>query len=343
MFTKENKVLFIIHDVYQEDNQFPLGPAYLAAVLHEKGASVEAFCMDIFHYTNEELAKHLQKNTYDIIGVGFLAARYTETIIDLCETINKNKKNAWFILGGACPSAIPEYILRNTYADITTIGEAENTIVDLLKCKINQANLSDVDGIAYLKNDEFIKTKKNRIEKKLDKIPFPLWEIFPMDKYTTCCKAYNQLPHEMSLGIITSRGCTNRCNFCQRLEKGLRLRSIDNVIEEIKILYQKYGVSCFWIHDELFIVNKKRIIDFGRALKESNIKIKFYCQARADIVDKELIEILKKCGCQFINIGFESSDDKVLKRMNKNVTVAQNIRALEVIKNVDGIGIRVPG
>lgn len=61
-------MLFIIHDCYQDYNSFPLGPAYLAAVLNKNGAGVEAYCMDVFHYTNKDLAEHLEKNNYDLIG-----------------------------------------------------------------------------------------------------------------------------------------------------------------------------------------------------------------------------------------------------------------------------------
>ena len=87
MFSKKNKVLFIIHDLYQDDNRFPLGPAYLAAVLYSRGAQVEAYSMDIFLYTNEQLAKHLDNNEYDLIGFGFMAARFTETVIDYSHSL----------------------------------------------------------------------------------------------------------------------------------------------------------------------------------------------------------------------------------------------------------------
>ncbi|MFA6389605.1 MAG: hypothetical protein WCW77_03435, partial [Patescibacteria group bacterium] len=92
MFNKNNKVLFIIHDLYQDDNRFPLGPAYLAAVLNKNGATAEAYCMDVFHFSNDDLARHLDKNEYDLIGVGFLAARFEETVRELCRVINAHKK-----------------------------------------------------------------------------------------------------------------------------------------------------------------------------------------------------------------------------------------------------------
>ncbi|MFH1523280.1 MAG: radical SAM protein [Patescibacteria group bacterium] len=339
MFTKNNKVLFIIHDLYQEDNHFPLGPAYLAAMLNKNGAHVEAYSMDVFHYTNQQLADFLQKNNYDLICLGFLAARFKETIIDLCKVINENKKTAWFVLGGHGPSPIPEYMLKKTKADIIAIGEAENTIVDLLECKVKNGDLSKVKGIAYLDNNELKLTGQNKLVTNLDEIPMPLWEIFPMDKYTTCSRMYNQEPHEKSLVIITSRGCINRCNFCYRMEKGIRARSIKNVIEELKILYEKYGINCYLFEDELFVFSKERLLEFEQALKDNNLKIKFLCDARVDIMDKEIVEILKRCGCQFICIGFESSDDKVLQLMNKNTTVKKNIEVLKLIKDIGGVGM----
>src|SRR4030042_5232429 len=131
---QNGKVLLIVHDVYQKDNQFPTGMAYLAAVLKKEGVDVKICCQDVFHYSNEELAKLFLKNTrYDLIGVGFLAARFKETVLGLCNTINKYKKNAWLVLGGPGPSPIPGYVLKETKADIIAIGEAEETIVDLLK------------------------------------------------------------------------------------------------------------------------------------------------------------------------------------------------------------------
>ena len=83
------KILFIVHDVYQEDNQFPLGPAYLASILRNNGHDVEIYCMDIFHYSNKQLADYLDKNKYDMIGLGFMSARFNMTIPSLCKVINK--------------------------------------------------------------------------------------------------------------------------------------------------------------------------------------------------------------------------------------------------------------
>ena len=334
----KGKVLFIIHDLYQEDNHLPLGVAYMGAALKKQGVEVEVYSQDVFHYSNQELASHLEKNTYDLIGVGFLAARFTETIIDLCSTINQCKKKAWLALGGHGPSPIPEYMLKKTGADVVITGEAEETIEELLQSKIEGGELSQIKGIAFMRGEEIIINERRKPIKKLDSIPFPEWSLFPIEKYTTCLSLFRKERGDRILGILTSRGCVNRCNFCYRMEKGIRFRSIDNVVEEIDILKKNYGVNYFHMLDELFIASKKRIFEFHDTLKRNNLTIKFVSNARVDIFDEELAFCLKECGCQFLNFGMESSDQNVLNLMNKNTTVEQNIKAAEITKKA-GIGL----
>ena len=170
----------------------------------------------------------------------------------------------------------------------------------------------------------------------LDSIPFPAWDLFPMDRYTTCLKLWGMEPGDRTFGMITSRGCTDRCSFCYRMEKGIRFRSVENVVEEIKILKDRYGVNCYFMNDELFIASKSRMLEFSDALRE--LDIKFSCNARVDKFNGDMIRLfLQHSGCTFVNIGFESSSQKVLDRMNKRTTVEENVRAAEICREV-GIG-----
>lgn len=322
--------LLIVHDLYQEDNEFPLGTAYIASSLENEGYSVEIYCMDVYHYTNKNLERKLRFHKYDIIGVSFLAARYKETVIDLCKSINKFKKNALFILGGHGPSPIPEFVLRETEADIVVIGEAEDTIVELMKFAHGKiANLHEIQGIAFLEDDKFIQTPRRKPISNLDSIPFPAWHLFPIDKYTRF-KFKGMGENDKALSIITSRGCVNACTFCYRMEKGIRFRSMKNVVDEIKYLRDTYGITTFRMDDELFLVSKKRLLEFEDELNKRSLKIKYICDARADIFDKEMALILKRTGCIFLNIGFESSNQRVLDEIQKNVTIRENLNTLDI-------------
>ncbi|MEK0337771.1 MAG: hypothetical protein QQN41_10100, partial [Nitrosopumilus sp.] len=98
---KKGRVLFIVHDLYQDDLEFPIGIGYLASALMNFGAEVVICNQDVYHYSNEELAeKFLKDEDYDLIGIGFLAARFRETVLGLCEVVNTYKRKAKLMLGG---------------------------------------------------------------------------------------------------------------------------------------------------------------------------------------------------------------------------------------------------
>ena len=337
---QNGKVLFIIHDLYQEDNHFPLGIGYLAAVLKKKNVNVEIYCQDIFHYTNAELSEFLKRNNYNLICVGFLAARFKETVLDLCKCINKQKKSAWLVLGGHGPTPIPEYVLEQTHADVIVLGEGEETLPELLKCKLEQGDLAKINGIAYTEGGIVRITPRQKPVFNLDSIPFPEWSLFPIEQYIKNLKLFRFEPKDKCFGMLTSRGCINRCNFCYRMEKGIRFRSVKNVIKEIELLNEQYGVNYFLMNDELFVYPKKRIFEFKDELEKTDLKIKFVCNARVDVFDEEVAVCLREAGCQFLNFGMESSDQNVLDIMNKNTTIEENIRAAEIAKKAKiGLGL----
>jgi len=244
------------------------------------------------------------------------------------------------VLGGHGPSPIAKYVLRKTNVDIITIGEAEKSIVEIVKEKINRTcNLRSINGIAWRNNEEiFINNREDPIS-VLDDIPFPLWDCFPIDKYKKNVKIFEQPEQEYSLAAISTRGCINRCNFCYRMEDSIRLRSVNNFVLELKELNDRYQINNFIFSDEMFVLNKKRLIEFEKELNKNNLDIHFSCDARVDKIDNEIVTILKRCGCVFVNFGLESTDDRVLKLMNKNTTLEMNKRAVELILSVGGIGM----
>jgi radical SAM superfamily enzyme YgiQ (UPF0313 family) len=268
-----------------------------------------------------------------------LAARFKETVLGLCQTICAHKKDAWLVLGGHGPSPIPDYMIRTTGADVIAIGDAEDTILELLQCKLDSGDPAKVKGIAFRdENGQCIENERRKPVHNLDSIPFPEWDLFPMDRYTTCSRFFNMEENERSLAIVTSRGCINRCNFCYRMEKGIRFRSIKNVVDEIRLLHDKFNVTYVMMNDELFVYPKKRVFEFQDELERQDLKIKYDCNARVDAFDEEVAKSLKESGCQFLNFGMESSDQTVLDIMHKNTTVRQNIEAAEIVRKT-GIGI----
>lgn len=336
----KKNVLLIVHDVYQDFNNFPLPYGYLAAMLQKYNYSVEVYCMDVFHYTNVQLEKKLLNSEYDIIGAGFMPARFEETIVGLCESVNKYKKKAWFFLGGSGPTPIPEYMLQRTKSDLVLMGEAEHSIVEVMDAKLGKRHLADIKGIAYWDGDQIRVNPRRPVFRDLDSLPWPAWDLFPMESYTQSWRMSGQDTDEKSCAIIANRGCTDTCSFCYRIEKGLRLRSLHEIIKEMKYLIAKYDITYFFFLEELSTFPRNRVFEFERLLKENNLKVKWICNSRSPLFDEEVALSLKRAGCVFVNIGFESVDQNVLDEMDKRATVEDNIKALQVANKVEiGIGL----
>jgi len=295
----KKKVLFIVHDLFQSDNHFPVGIGYLAAVLQKNDVDVKVLSADVYHYSNAYVQSVILDWQPEVIGVGFLAARFNETVLPLCKAINEVKGDGKLIVGGHGASPIPRYVKEKLGADKAIIGEGEYW--------------AGHDG-------------------DLDSLPFPAWDLFPIAQYSTSLKLPGWEVGDRTLGILTSRGCIGKCTFCYRMTKGLRLRSIENVIEEIKTLKARYGINYFFMQDELFVSSKKRMVEFAEALQRENIKIKYACDSRVNIISEELLDILKSSGCKYLDYGFESMDDNVLKIMKKGQTAQQNYNAAELTR-----------
>jgi len=309
------KILLIVYDNNSYIHYFPLNIAYLASILRQNKHYVVIYNQDIHHYSEEHLTHYLDNNNFDIVGIGSVAGYYPyKKILKISEAINKSKNRNKFkyIIGGHMVSASPEYFLEKTKADIIIKGEGELAILKVI-------------------NDFTDKIIEMPLIENLDTIPFPAYDLFPIEVYRL-----QRLPNiettDFSMSIISGRGCPYFCVFCYRLMKGMRLRSIDNIVEEIKLLKKKYHINYIDFADDLTMTSKQRIVELSEALLPLNIK--WRCEGRLNYVDKEVLIIMKKAGCVFINYGIESLDDNVLKLMKKGLTKDIIIKGIELTLEV---------
>lgn len=324
------KVLLIVYDNDSYIHFFPLGMAYIASALRNAGHDVTIYNQDVYHYPEFHLVDHLTHNDFDVAAVGIVAGYYQyQKLLKISDAINSVPNRPFYILGGHGPSPEPEYFLRKTKADAIIIGEGEISIVNLLAAIENNIKLSLVNGIAYLDNENMIVTKSQELIKNIDSISFPAWDLFPMDYYSLLRepKIKNS---ERCFPVLSGRGCIFRCNFCYRMDKGFRTRSAENIIEEIKILKKRYSISYILFADELFMASPKRTKELCKAFIDSDLNIRWSCNGRLNYASPDILKIMKKSGCVFINYGIESMDDEVLKNMNKNLTTNQITKGIEM-------------
>jgi anaerobic magnesium-protoporphyrin IX monomethyl ester cyclase len=324
------KILFIAYDNESFLTSFPLGIAYLAAVLRAKGCEISIYSQDAYHFPEEHLVDYLKSNQFDLIGVGVIGGYYQYgKLLKISAAINSIPGRRFvYVIGGHGPSPEPEFFLRQTGADAVVMGEGEVVMANLVDALDAGGDLSGVRGVAYWDGSEIKINQREPLIKEVDSIPFPAWDLFAMDYYTLR-RAPGIRPTERSQMVFTGRGCPFSCNFCYRMDPGFRPRSSESIIEEMRILKRDYHVTYFDFLDDLFMISGKRVMDFCEKLMSADLGIRFACNGRLNYATREILRTMKAAGCVFINYGIEALDDTVLENMNKKLTVAQIIKGIE--------------
>ncbi|MFA5335888.1 MAG: radical SAM protein [Candidatus Omnitrophota bacterium] len=323
------KILLVVYDNDSYIHWFPQGLAYIAAVLAKNGHDVTVYNQDMNHYPEEHLTDYLDKNRFDVVGLGVIAGYYQyRKLLKISDAINRSKNRPVYIIGGHGPSPEPEYFLRKTKADFAVLGEGEITVVELLEAVSSRRSPGKVKGIAYREGDEVTVNEKRELIKDIDTIPLPAYGMFPMQYYRLL-----RMPHSTSsdfvIPLLSGRGCTFSCNFCYRMDKGFRPRSDEAIIEEINLLKRDYGVTYISFSDELLMSSVQRTASLCEAIIKSGLNIKWLCNGRLNYAKRDVLKLMKRSGCTFINYGIEAMDDRILKNMHKALTTEQIVNGIE--------------
>lgn len=280
--------------------------------------------------------------SFQVIGISL----FTKDIA-LCKKylseIKKENPKSITILGGPHPSAVPKETLSlfKGLCDFIFVGESEIGFPKLINYLVNGTPpLSEIEGLGYFEG-ESIKINPSICPEDIDKFNVA-WGLIPPNKYPMAPHGafFKQYP---IAPIITSRGCPFLCTFCGgHIVSGrkIRQRSIQNVMEEIGLLYNQFGVREIHIEDDNFTFRKGYVLEFCKRLKESFPDITWTCPngVRIDTLDEEMVSAMKDSGCYALSIGIESGSNHILKAMKKSLSVEKIKEKIEML-NKFGIDI----
>ncbi|EKD27646.1 MAG: hypothetical protein ACD_79C00647G0005 [uncultured bacterium] len=306
----------------------PVGLGYVLTAVKKHNIEFDLIDMDINKLSMKDLEEILNKNQYDIFAFGCIVTGF-KWVKELSAIIKKINPDAVIIAGNSVATSIPEILLNNTNVDIAVLGEADITIVELLKSIELKKDISNIDGIAFRHDGKVIYTKKRTVIKNLDDIGFPDWNIFDLDKY----RGYpnintNSLTTENvnSFPLNSARGCPYKCTFCYHVFRDEKYRkySKDAIRNEITRLYKDFecGYISFW--DELTFPNIKSVEDMRDMLAGLDYKIGWEAVSRGDLFKKKdvgLIKELKSLGADNIAFSLENASEEILKAINKKLSV----------------------
>ena len=309
----------------------PLGIAYLAAVIREKGHKVKIIDKSI------EQKELTPKNFagFDLIGISADTPRYQEAV-EIARIAKQAGKTV--IMGGYHVTFLDKETLDTGLVDIVVRGEAEEIMVNLLDVLENNGDLSRVKGISFKKNGKFIRTPSAPPPHNLDALPFPARDLLAMDKYSS---AMAGLP---LTNLITSRGCPFNCYFCSSSKFGglkWRYRSAKSIVDEMEILYHDYGYSAFAFMDDNFTLSKRRVMNFADELEKRHMNdFIWWCFSRVDILihNEDMVKRMAEVGAFQIFLGLESHNEQTLDNYGKNVGNKEQYQAIALLHQ-NGINI----
>jgi len=201
----------------------------------------------------------------------------------------------------------------------------------------NNFDLKGIKGILYLKGNKLIQNPPQPVIEDINTIPFPAWHLLPkLSLYKNRSRRYPIAP------MVTSRGCPYACTFCGSAKTGWRYRSAENIVAEIELLVNKYGVKQIDVLDDNFTLLERRAHEVLDLIleKKLNILITFPNGLRADRLTPELIKKMKKAGVYRTGIGIETGDERIMKNIKKYLELD---RVRESIKLLRKEGIVVFG
>ena len=319
---------------------FPLGLAYVAAVLEQAGHPVEILDTLITHSERRKrdgteqlgmswkrIRRAIEERHPDIVGITCPFTTQIENASRVSAIVKEIDPDILTVLGGPDASVRASDILKQVETlDVAVIGEGEYTMLELVARhdRGDMGGIENITGIAYRKGREVVVNPRRDFIGNLDELPLPAYHLFDMDAYLDprdeqlyawrCRMRSRQLP------VITSRGCPYDCVFCSvhlHMGKKWRPHSAGRVLDHLSFLTQRYGVNHIHFEDDNFTLNRRRALAILDGLLEKVIQITWDTPngVRADLLGRDMLAKMKQTGCLSLTVGVESGDQQVLERI----------------------------
>ena len=297
--------------------QPPFGLMYISAVLKDAGHRVSL--VDGTFHTLESLVACAQINPAPVVGVSTVTFNWEPTKA-LIAALRSVLPQACIVVGGAHATAWREHCLEESPGiDVLVYGEGERTMLEVMSRLANGEQLDGTEGTILRRDGQILINPPRPYVKDLDELPFPDRDSIDISRDRPSPMFYCRLPHTSLFG---SRGCPYRCTFCAS-EKKVRLRTPENMVDEMELAVNQYGVRDITFYDETFTLSKQRALAFCKEVLRRGVRVSWSVNARVDTVDLEILQWMKKAGCWRVLYGIESGVQRNLDTLRKGITLGQ--------------------
>jgi anaerobic magnesium-protoporphyrin IX monomethyl ester cyclase len=354
---------------HKQTLSLPLGILYLSSVLEKNVADVDIKIIDIAKgaFEHSRSTDRLSTNIVgitalcmkdlpddwvpDYIGISVLFSTAHKTTCEISKSLKKIFPGRPIVVGGMHATNAVEKLLKFESIDYVCRGEGESIIVEFSNIINSCGDVEKIQGVygrSKLKNNQIGGLNESApLVENIDEIPFPAWHLISMNDYIVPSGRARRVDTVIQDGeatIMTTRGCPFFCTFCSSWTvhgRKMRYRSIENVMEEIDILYHKYNVRSFVPEDDLFTVKKERIINLCNSVSSryKDLKFQFPNGLSVATLDDDVIAAMIRMGMTVATIAIESGSDFVQRKIiKKNASLT---RAKKVVQSCRDQGVIV--
>lgn len=313
------KIVFIQRLWYE----YP-GIEFLAAVLKNGGHDVRV----IIEENPRKIVKHLNKK--EIAAFSVMTGMH-HWALKVASAI-KDELGLLTVFGGPHPTFFPEFINEKA-VDVICLGEGECAMLELADTIDDDGDLTAIPNLSVKKDGKIYKNALRPLIENLDSIPYPDRSVY--------YKAYPSLRLNEHKIFMAARGCPFDCAFCfnEKLKKmytGLgkyvRFRGPDKIVDEIKSVRQQYPLTTVFFNDDIMVYNNKWLREF-LTLYKKDVGLPFYAAARADMLDEDMVSLLKEAGCRCVSFAIESGNESLRNKiLEKMITNQQIIDSAAILK-----------
>ena len=297
-----------------DDSHYPLGLAYLHTYIEQFGHEVKTLYLNnvSFSECDEKIEETLESFKPDIVGISMMTHSRVSAFKAI-DDIHEKYPDMPILLGGIHVSTMYSQIAKRFPYAVAIIGEGEETFKELIEhySKGFSVQTPDVRGIAYFNGEKVVVTARRPLIEDLNMLPFPKHDLFLSDGKTMA-------------NLLTSRGCPYKCSFCvldHVSRRKVRFRSGKNIVDEVEMVLKNHPtVTQFWLHDDAFMINKARTLEFCEEVIRRGVKTQFVASARFRPISEEVVKKMEQAGFVHVLFGLESGSKKVMDLTRKGIT-----------------------
>lgn len=261
----------------------------------------------------------------DVVGITVMSAKL-ESAINVARLVKSLRPGCKVVAGGPHATICPDDLMRFDDVDFVVRGEGEQTLLELCRTIGGKGgDLDRIDGLSFRRAGSVVHNAPRALDKNVTRFPYPTREEYlGLERY----------PKSTIGSMMTSRGCPYDCTFCNAKAtwtRRVRYRDVDNVIEEMTLLKQKYAVPSYNFCDDSLTANRKRTEELLGKVISGGLNLPWACTTRTDLLDEDLVKLMVEAGCYTIGIGLESGSDRMLEIIKKHITMSEFRKACAML------------